>query len=282
MATCFNELPLEVRNQIYEELLIDGKRFFVVDGPGSRKTKSNLHPAILSTCRQAYYEASAILYGQNHLRYTKLASIAHNGLHIAYLEKIRHVSSCRSVPVAMNLSPILIRQPQLEVAHSSIAMRTEQSAKLNTDLETVTHFTTAMKSIATRTHSLKTLPLVFLFSYDRGKVLRHAEDRSSPIPRSANIVAKYARNPDLQNAISDLRVRDKIMIESESFRVHDDLYEHMVAFVNQVGSLKKGWAVTGRCQDWVQSHCEEEIDAWAWVLEPLTPAIEGKGKEDGA
>ena len=281
MATLFNKLPLEVRNQIYEELLAVGKHFFVVDEPSVHKTKSNLYPAILSTCRQAYHEASAVLYGQNHLRYTKLASSAKDGLHIAHLEKIRHVSSLRSVPVAMNPSPILIRQPQLEVAHSSIAMRTEQSAKLNADLETVNHFTTAIKCIATCTHSFKTLRLVFLFSYDR-EVLRRIEDRSSPIYRSANIVAKYARNQDLQNAISDLRVRDKIIVETESFRVHDDLYEHMVEFVNKVGSLKKGWAVTGRYQNWAQSHCEEEIDSWAWVLEPLTTATEEKGTDDGA
>ena len=172
------------------------------------------------------------------------------------------------------MSPILIRQIQLEVAHSSIAMTMEKSTKLKANLETVNQFTAAIKSIATSAHSLKTLRILFEFSWDREPV-RHVENRSDYVYHSVNIVAKYAQSQDLQKAISDLCVKDKIIIETETFGFHHHFYDPMVDFVDKIRSLKD-WALTGRYHNWAQSYCEEETDTWAWILEPVTTVTKDK------
>jgi hypothetical protein len=82
----FWRLPPEIRNAIYEELLVTDCAFrlgyaaflhspsgvsrliirnYRHHGPYSHERHKTLHPAILRTCSQAYHEAVAILYGSN-------------------------------------------------------------------------------------------------------------------------------------------------------------------------------------------------------------------------
>ena len=71
MAPFFEKLPRELRDQIYRELLADkvhhvepqGKRY------GDRASRKQLSPVILRVCRQAYIEASIVLYENNIFRY---------------------------------------------------------------------------------------------------------------------------------------------------------------------------------------------------------------------
>jgi hypothetical protein len=59
-------IPIEIRNQIYGELLLNpilGTDESVKGDPNS--VKYNLSPSILPTCRQVHQEASDILYGRN-------------------------------------------------------------------------------------------------------------------------------------------------------------------------------------------------------------------------
>ncbi|KAN0098364.1 hypothetical protein V8E51_014027 [Hyaloscypha variabilis] len=73
LQTCsfFEKLPLEVRNEIYKLLLVNcmlGQSdldYYAIDEDGSRVVKYGLSISILSTCRQAYNEASKILYECN-------------------------------------------------------------------------------------------------------------------------------------------------------------------------------------------------------------------------
>ena len=94
MAIFFEKVPLEVRHQVYQELLVNKHRFFVLDGSSRHRIETELHPAILRTCKQAYVEGSAILYGQNHFRYTELSSTAltKDDCPVDNIEKIKHVS----------------------------------------------------------------------------------------------------------------------------------------------------------------------------------------------
>ncbi|KIW01228.1 uncharacterized protein PV09_07271 [Verruconis gallopava] len=62
----FWRLPPEIRNAIYEELLVTDCAFRLGHhGPYSHEKRKKLYPAILRTSSQAYHEAVAILYGSN-------------------------------------------------------------------------------------------------------------------------------------------------------------------------------------------------------------------------
>lgn len=84
----FWRLPPEIRNAIYEELLVTdcafrlgytvsfrrnahkkirllNKTYYRHHGPYSHEKRKTLHPEILRTCSQAYHESVAILYGNN-------------------------------------------------------------------------------------------------------------------------------------------------------------------------------------------------------------------------
>jgi hypothetical protein len=60
-------IPIEIRNQIYGELLLNPILGTVesVKGGDPDSVEYHLSPAILSTCRQVHQEASDILYGRN-------------------------------------------------------------------------------------------------------------------------------------------------------------------------------------------------------------------------
>jgi len=62
----FWRLPLELRNAIYEELLLTDCAFRLGHhGPYSHEARKTIYPAILRTCSAIHYEAIAILYGNN-------------------------------------------------------------------------------------------------------------------------------------------------------------------------------------------------------------------------
>ena len=79
MLTFFDDLPRELRDVTYEELLLD--RSYVMQ-PAKRFHKDlikrrKLYPAILRTCKQAYSEGSDMLYGQSEFLFSL---ICHPGL----------------------------------------------------------------------------------------------------------------------------------------------------------------------------------------------------------
>lgn len=162
------------------------------------------------------------------------------------------------------MSLLLIRQTQLEISQSSIAARIQQSTKLAGDWENLNNFATAIQSIASSDHTLKTLRLLFEFSEDENPFSHVELSNEDVFYTFLDFVAAYATNQDLQKAISDLRVEDKISIGARSFPLHGDFHEHMREFVNKIASLK-GWAVTLEYQDEERNY---------WVLEPMTTAIE--------
>ena len=75
MRTFFGDLPLELRVPIYRELLTTDKPVDAIKHRSRRDThmkprrKNNIHPAILRTCKQAYFEASKYLYEENRIRF---------------------------------------------------------------------------------------------------------------------------------------------------------------------------------------------------------------------
>lgn len=68
MAAFFDRVPLEVREKVYQGLLVNEDGAIELHWSG-RDFKGKLHPAILRTCKQAYTEASPVLYEQNHFRH---------------------------------------------------------------------------------------------------------------------------------------------------------------------------------------------------------------------
>lgn len=90
MGTFLQVLPLELRLQIYRELLVAKK---AVTAPGARpkpkspgrsgalrltfilKPQKQLHPAILRVCKQTYAEASFILLKENHFYYNDVKHV---------------------------------------------------------------------------------------------------------------------------------------------------------------------------------------------------------------
>ena len=66
-------IPAELRNQIYEYLLVDDQPVQVeygVESPASKITSFTGSPAIIRTCRQIYHEAIGVLYGHNIFEFT--------------------------------------------------------------------------------------------------------------------------------------------------------------------------------------------------------------------
>ena len=95
MSAFFNKLPLEIRNFIYEELLLDKKNPIgpQYDGEFDRKM---LYPTILETCKQAYVEGSRILYECNVFRVGPPSGNHHEFVNCDFENKnfvrIKHVS----------------------------------------------------------------------------------------------------------------------------------------------------------------------------------------------
>ncbi|KAK4612200.1 hypothetical protein CLAFUW4_13413 [Fulvia fulva] len=94
----FLELSAELRNQIYEFLLVDHKPFWPTLQTIYR-CESSINAAILRVCRQTHEEATAMLYASNtfqgyreHIFATWLPSIGRNIKHIRSLE-VDHVQT---------------------------------------------------------------------------------------------------------------------------------------------------------------------------------------------
>ncbi|MCJ1242803.1 hypothetical protein MMC14_010812, partial [Varicellaria rhodocarpa] len=62
-ATFFS-IPLEIRHEIYQLLLLARLNYCHIDHPHTPDV-IKLHPAIISTCHQAYEEAYPVLYKEN-------------------------------------------------------------------------------------------------------------------------------------------------------------------------------------------------------------------------
>ncbi|KAI3396457.1 hypothetical protein diail_12177 [Diaporthe ilicicola] len=72
MGECFLiKLPVELQQKIYQHLLIADGPIQVINGWSKlyQRQRSNLDPAILSTCKTIFENASAVLYGQNVFQY---------------------------------------------------------------------------------------------------------------------------------------------------------------------------------------------------------------------
>ncbi|KAL8797294.1 MAG: hypothetical protein Q9195_000448 [Heterodermia aff. obscurata] len=81
MANLLGRLPIEIRNQIYEDLLLYKHGFIMLNYAGNaidaEGDKVGLHTAILRTCKQVYAEGSNVLYGHNRFRYTPPLLVSH-------------------------------------------------------------------------------------------------------------------------------------------------------------------------------------------------------------
>ena len=101
MASFLNKLPIEIRNQIYEDLLLYNAGPIKLNFDGNAIDRWHgrnvgLHTAVLRTCKQAYAEGSNVLYGHNHFHYCPTIFLSHRykkelPITCAF-QKIKHVS----------------------------------------------------------------------------------------------------------------------------------------------------------------------------------------------
>lgn len=73
MSILFNGIPREVRDKIYQLLLVKDReeaiKFIEWNNEHGYGRVSGLHPAILRTCKQAYAEGISVLYEKNVFSY---------------------------------------------------------------------------------------------------------------------------------------------------------------------------------------------------------------------
>lgn len=91
----FLDLPGEIRNKIYEELLFDEVPYYVkVTGNSQRHLSCSGAPlglALLATCKQVYHEAGGIYHGLNRFHFTSTTTLFH------YLTRIGPAAKFMSV-----------------------------------------------------------------------------------------------------------------------------------------------------------------------------------------
>ena len=99
MAIFFDKVPREIRDKIYELLLVDHDvcRDIHLNVEKWSSPKSDLCPAILRTCKQAYTEGLPVLYEQNSFRY----DVENDNFVITdslkdKIDKIKHVRDSRA------------------------------------------------------------------------------------------------------------------------------------------------------------------------------------------
>ena len=66
---CWDDLPGEVRNQIYRILLVNDRYVDTEAHRLGRALRTDLLPVILRVCKRVYKEVSSILYGENLFRF---------------------------------------------------------------------------------------------------------------------------------------------------------------------------------------------------------------------
>ena len=71
MSDLLSKLPLEISNQVYEELLVDKIDPIELQSAirDPQRLKKKLHTSILRVSKLVYAQASTVLYGQNRFRF---------------------------------------------------------------------------------------------------------------------------------------------------------------------------------------------------------------------
>jgi len=116
-ATSLLTIPAEIRNQIYEYVLVDDRPIVIVDNADDSVIKTSSFsgsPAIIQTCRQIYHEAIGVLYGQNVFRFDyRILHLQHGKILTpidAYRKWTRDIgsslSNLRTVTIRMDMPDI--------------------------------------------------------------------------------------------------------------------------------------------------------------------------------
>lgn len=111
----FFQLPAELRNEIYKELLCPDAltpkqvagctKDLAVRGFNQTSTSVQLYPAILSTCQKITYEAESFLYGKNifHAHPSLLTSLPHLTSPSQPVLSPRHIAQIRRWQISLRL-----------------------------------------------------------------------------------------------------------------------------------------------------------------------------------
>lgn len=145
----FLDLPIEVRNRIYEIVLVILHPLYLFQEPGSPvETFAPDRPlqwlALLHTNRQIYVEASAVLYAINHFHFVDITQ-RQVGVLRSFLDCIGYVNAaslshlCINFPIAESIDDqpgkVRLRDDSLE----SLKLLQDKCTNLST-LETVVHY----------------------------------------------------------------------------------------------------------------------------------------------
>ncbi|KAI4640425.1 hypothetical protein J4E93_008631 [Alternaria ventricosa] len=113
-ATSLLTIPAEIRNQIYEYVLVDDRPIVIVDNADDSAIKTSSFsgsPAIIQTCRQIYHEAIGVLYGQNVFRFEYRILVHKRGRILSPIDAYRKwtrdigssLSKLRTVAIRMDM-----------------------------------------------------------------------------------------------------------------------------------------------------------------------------------
>ncbi|KAK5936496.1 hypothetical protein PMZ80_011263 [Knufia obscura] len=145
----FLSLPTEIRNKIYEQVLVIPHPLYLFQEPGFSvdtfaPDKPFQWPALLYTNRQIHGEASAVLYGMNHFHFVDITAqqvdvlrsfLSHIG--ITNAASVSHL--CVNFPVAQNIEGEPRKFRLRDDSMQALTLLQDKCTSLST-LETVVHY----------------------------------------------------------------------------------------------------------------------------------------------
>lgn len=295
MAIFLERVPLEIRNQIYEELLISREHAIKLR---LRKAPNHKHPnkiqsAVLRTCKQIYDEASIVLFEHNRFRFTSYTPSWLNYLKddpsYKNLNRIKHVRTTLSLFLRTNFGD---HCDQLDLVHCGETKDALYHESKYGDHRWVDKFTTIMMFLVNAGCSLQTLRLHFCFwelTFPSQNTI-HYDDYN----HYTRVIIKAAKASNYRdpcwNPIHARYVQDKIDHTLDNFR--EEYNRTIEEFTNRVnmakeralmvdigkgstkedGELLDMWTKFGQMDSqfgsrYFNGKCHYE---WTWTLTPLS------------
>ena len=248
MAIFFDQMPREIRDIIYELLLVNSQPgvHFSAIRKHQRLTyndpfpKIDLHTAILRTCKQAYAEGLPMLYERNaftYVSYTNLyrATIASDNPLKDNTRSIKHVRDLRCLAQRLRL---ILNFSQFKLIHHQANVDSDNENPLTT-----------VRFLAAVGCSLSTLHLTFTFY---------------PNPGETTTYTQQPYYEDLLKNIAALIVESKIVVRAKTYvKEYTTGFDYMA---NYLGFIKQ-WAITEDVYV-VEPWNGKTIHTQEWILRP--------------
>ena len=299
MTIFLEKVPLEIRNQIYEEILISKEsaiRLRIQKAPfGGHRNK--IHSAVLRTCKQIYDEASIVLFEHNRFRYASYSPAWLNFLEhdprYRNLKRIKHVSTSLSLPLRTDFGD---QYDQLDLVNCG---EIKGSRYYETDSpyhrpgdryhDFVAKLTPIMMFLSNAGCSLQTLRLRFYFTEATSfyeDVIRYADCNEVPNvwiseTQVGPISARYIQDK-VDRVLNSFRAEYNRTMEEFTKRVCMAKERALMVDIEK-GTIKEDgefldmWTKFGQIDSQMESRYIGTTYhyRWTWTLRPLTSITKG-------